>query len=186
MHSSWCILFPFSLFNLQQVEKYLREWYPVSDFLWTVNITLEATVMLRELKHYLCLLRHSFPFFQFNLLIHNVSVFIDQSATQICQKINEWKIFKFVMVQKWFPALPFGNVDNTSRKLASHYSFCWLLCYVILGETFKEVLHFSLESCFLDKISDLQNFLAHFNVKFLLFQSANHLSPMDPAVPTRY
>jgi hypothetical protein len=83
-----------------------------------------------------------FAFFQLKLLIDNMSVFIDQSATHTYQEINERKFFEFVKVQKWFSALPFGNVDNTSRQLASHHSVCWLLHHIIL-----EVLPLSLVSC---------------------------------------
>jgi hypothetical protein len=99
-------------------------------------------------KQYLCLLRHYFAFFQFKLLIDNISVFVDQSATQTYQEINKWEIFEFFKVQKCFSALPFDNLDNTSRQLASHHSVSWLLHHIILEATFKEVLSLSLVSFF--------------------------------------
>jgi hypothetical protein len=76
-----------------------------------------------------------------------MSVFIDWPATHAYQEINEWKM-EFVKLQKWFSALPFGNVDNTSRQLAYHHSVCWSLHHIFLEATFKEVLPLSLVSFF--------------------------------------
>jgi hypothetical protein len=101
----------------------LNQLIPQTDSVhkWHTLLFRRTTVRLRELKQYLCLLRHYFVFFQFKLLIGDMSLFKDQSATRTYNKMH-----------------------------------------------------------------DVQKFLAHFNVKFLLLQCANLLSPMDPAMPTRY